>query len=73
MKFFSCLLAAGFLLAAAGCWTLTVRHKIDPIYITMDVNVKAEKQLNEFFDFEDQRDSSGTPANTTRKKIEKEK
>jgi hypothetical protein len=41
-------------LMLASCWTITVKHKVDPIYVTVNVNVKVERQLNDFFDFEDQ-------------------
>lgn len=71
MKLFPLIIPAGVILAAGGCWTLTVKHKIDPIYITMDVNVKAEEQLNDFFDYENTSDSTGAktvPADTTLKK-----
>ncbi len=39
------LIAVGVLCAAAGC----VRVKMDPIHITMDVNVKVDKELDSFF------------------------
>jgi hypothetical protein len=35
----------------AGC-KATVRHQIDPIHITLDVNLKVDKELDEFFAFE---------------------
>ena len=38
---------AGGLLAAAA--TACVRVKVDPIHITMDVNVRMEKELDSFF------------------------
>ena len=48
------IIAVGIVLALTGCWTITVKHQVEPIYITMNVNVKVEKQLDEFFDFEDE-------------------
>ncbi len=40
--------AAALVLSAAGCMT---RHKIEvaPMHITIDVNVKVDKALNNFF------------------------
>ena len=29
--------------------------KVDPIYITVDINIKVQKELEEFFDFEETR------------------
>ena len=53
MKFIIPIIAGGLVLTLTGCWTITVKHQVEPIYITMNVNVKVEKQLNDFFDFED--------------------
>lgn len=33
--------------------TMTVKHEVAPIHITVDVNVKVQEELDEFFDFED--------------------
>ncbi len=54
MKCITPIIAVGIVLALTGCWTITVKHQVEPIYITMNVNVKVEKQLDEFFDFEDE-------------------
>ena len=54
MKFIIPIIAGGIALMLTGCWTVTVKHQVEPIYITMNVNVKVEKQLNDFFDFEDE-------------------
>jgi len=54
MKLIVPILSVGIVLMLTGCWNVTVKHQVEPIYITMDVNVKVEKQLNDFFDFEDQ-------------------
>jgi hypothetical protein len=32
---------------------MTVKHEVAPIHITVDVNVKVQEELDEFFDFED--------------------
>lgn len=58
------LLLIGFSLAA-GCRGPTVNVapiKIEPIHITMDINIKVDKQLDSFFDFED--DLASAPAPT---------
>ena len=38
----------------AGCQPITVEHKVDPIYITVDINLKVDRELDEFFDFEEE-------------------
>ena len=51
------LLAAAFLLP--GCNTThtvkvePVEVNVSPIHMTLDVNIKVDKQLDDFFDFED--------------------
>lgn len=40
----------------AGC-TIKTEHKIEPIHITVDVNVKVERQLNDIFGSIDQASS----------------
>jgi uncharacterized protein YceK len=48
------LLAMGVLVLLGGCGTVTVKHEVQPIYITVDVNIKVQKELEDFFDFEDE-------------------
>ncbi len=38
--------------------TVKVKHEVQPIYITVDVNIKVQKELDSFFDFEEESDSS---------------
>jgi hypothetical protein len=48
------MLVAGVVVAGVGCSpTMTVKHEVAPIHITVDVNVKVQEELDEFFDFED--------------------
>ncbi|MEE9170500.1 MAG: hypothetical protein V3U73_12120 [bacterium] len=47
-------LAMGVLVLLGGCGTVTVKHEVQPIYITVDVNIKVQKELEDFFDFEDE-------------------
>ena len=35
--------------AFAGCLNITTHHTVDPIHINVDVNVKVDKALNDFF------------------------
>ena len=46
---------AGAVFAAVGC----VRVKMDPIHITMDVNVKVDKELDSFFEDLDAKAATG--------------
>ena len=34
--------------------TVKVKHEVEPIYITVDVNIKIQKELDSFFDFEEE-------------------
>jgi hypothetical protein len=41
------------LLYVLGCsHTVTVKHEVEPIFITVQVNIQIQEQLNDFFDFE---------------------
>jgi hypothetical protein len=41
----------------AGCGpTVTIKHEVEPILLTVNVNIRVEKELEEFFDFEKSRD-----------------
>ncbi len=42
----------GLLLVFTGC-TVKVKHEVEPIYITVQVNIQVQKELDDFFDFED--------------------
>ena len=65
-------ITANSLLFASGCYTshkVDTTHKVElevkPMHITIDVNLKVDKQLDDFFGDIDQKDPT--------KKIEKEK
>ncbi|MBD3345869.1 MAG: hypothetical protein GF401_12470 [Chitinivibrionales bacterium] len=34
--------------------TVTVKHQVEPIHVTVDVYLKAEQQLEDFFRFEEE-------------------
>ena len=36
-----------------GCFKIKTEHKVEPIHITMDVNLKVQRDLEEFLDLED--------------------
>jgi hypothetical protein len=45
---------AGVLLAltAGGCLSVKTQHEIKPIHITMDVNLKVQKELEDFLNLD---------------------
>lgn len=43
---------AGLAFTALGCQA-TVKHEVEPIHITVDVNIRVDRQLDDFFDFQD--------------------
>ena len=47
MKRFILLVLPAF--ALGGCLSVETHHKVDPIQINVDVNVKVDKALNDFF------------------------
>ncbi len=50
----------GLMLMMSGCGpTLTIKHEVAPIYLTVDINIRVQKELEEFFDFEESRDVEG--------------
>ena len=59
------------LLALPSCARVDVQPiEVKPIHLTVDVNIRVDRQLDEFFDFErrldpDQADRSRPPAETT--------
>jgi hypothetical protein len=45
------LLSAAWLLTllGSGCMTVRTEHRIEPIHITLDVNLKVQRELDDFF------------------------
>jgi len=41
--------------AGSGCALFKVRHEIAPIYATVDVNIRIQRELADVFDFEESR------------------
>ena len=57
MKTWLIVCSLGLMLIASACGpTLTIKHEVAPIYLTVDINIKVQKELEEFFDFEKTRD-----------------
>lgn len=59
--------ATGILAAFGGCATVTVKHAVEPIHIKVDIYIRAERELEKFFTFEEQHKKrlSEKPADTT--------
>jgi hypothetical protein len=34
---------------SSGCMTVRTEHRIEPIHITLDVNLKVQRELDDFF------------------------
>jgi len=49
----SVFLTALCLLVMSCSHTVTVKHEVEPIFITVQVNIQVQEQLNDFFDFEE--------------------
>jgi hypothetical protein len=53
---------------AGGCFSHTVQSapiEIKPIHITMDINLRVQKELDEFFDFEERTETPSTASTET--------
>lgn len=53
------LLVSATLLSAAGCFTVKTESEIKPIHITMDVNLKVDKELDKAFADENMKKPQG--------------
>jgi hypothetical protein len=57
-------------LALTGCFTHRVQTdpiEVKPIHVTVDVNVRVQRELDEFFDFEQQQPSETRASGSERK------
>ena len=43
------ILILGMSLILSGCVSVKTQHKVEPIHITMDINVKVDRALDDFF------------------------
>ena len=53
------LLVSAALLSAAGCFTVKTESEIKPIHITMDINLKVDKELDKAFADENMKKPQG--------------
>ena len=53
------LLALAALVPAGGCLAVKTEHEVKPIHITMDVNLKVDKELDKVFGEEDRKPQQG--------------
>ena len=56
-------LAAAAILSvvAAGCTpTVKVKHEVEPIHVTADINIRVDRQLEDFFAYQDQQHNAST-------------
>ena len=53
------LLVSATLLSAAGCFTVKTESEIKPIHITMDINLKVDKELDKAFADENMKKPKG--------------
>ena len=51
---------------AVGACVFTIKHKVEPIHVTVDIYVKVDKELENFFDFEAQRPNEQAPKPQTK-------
>lgn len=61
MKHMMSILLAGIAATLIGCTQHTVEVKpikVEPIHITVDVNLKIDRQLDDFFDFQEKPNKS---------------
>ena len=59
MKIRTSLLVSAALLSAAGCLSVKTENEIKPIHITMDVNLKVDKELDKAFADENMKKPQG--------------
>ena len=59
MNIRTALLVTATLLSAAGCFTVKTESEIKPIHITMDVNLKVDKELDKAFADENMKKPQG--------------
>lgn len=48
--FFIMIVALGALSINVGCLSVKTEHAVKPIHITMDINLKIDKELDDYFD-----------------------
>ena len=65
MKIWLSICVVCLLFMSSGCGpTVTIKHEVAPIYLTIDINIKIQEELEDFFSFEGAR-STGDKAEKT--------
>lgn len=65
--------AAGLAAALPGCTRVAVDPiEVKPIHITMDVNIRVERELDQFFAYEDKLLTGDSPATSPKAATERE-
>ncbi len=64
MKHSAIILVLAMCAAAGGCARVAVEGGDKPIHIVMDVNIKIDQKLDQFFAYEDRTPRPATPAAT---------
>ena len=49
MRWAAAWVGAALALAGSGCLSLKSQHEVKPIHITMDINLKVDRALDDFF------------------------
>lgn len=52
-KYFVYIYALLLVVLGNGCFMVKTEHKIEPIHITMDVNLKVQRDIEDFLDLSD--------------------
>ena len=54
IKSFMAAASTAVMILGACSPTVKVKHEVAPIFITVDVNIKVQKELEDFFNFEEE-------------------
>ncbi len=46
---FGCWVILGLAMLVSGCFSVKSEHEIKPIHITMDINLRVDRELDNFF------------------------
>lgn len=66
VKLAASLMAVVPLLLLSGCTpTVKVKHEVEPIHLTADINIRVDRELDEFFAFQDQAAATQPGASST--------
>ncbi len=57
VKIINYLMMTAFLAVSPGCASLKIKHEVAPIYATLDINIKIQRELEKVYDFEKSREN----------------